>query len=158
MNLNSTYKARIIMPNKRVLDDTVRLYRAAVEYFIDLVMASWGSLFVKEMPVQQLIKEMEKLCIRTKKRPETPYDFAKKFPKFPSYLRRAAICFAYGQVSSYMTRLKAWGGTSRAILLAFPGPDVPIRPCIARTCLCVTRALISTMRASRCSSAIPGTG
>ena len=96
------------MPNKRVLDDTVRLYRAAAEYFIDLVMASWGSLFVKEMPVQQLIKEMEKLCIRTKKRPDTPYDFAKDFCKFPSYLRRAAICFAYGQVSSYMTRLKAW--------------------------------------------------
>ena len=38
----------------------------------------------------------------------TPYNFCHDFMKFPSYLRRAAIKAAYGQVSSYQTRLAQW--------------------------------------------------
>ena len=38
----------------------------------------------------------------------TPYNFCHDFVKFPSYLRRAAIKAAYGQVSSYQTRLAQW--------------------------------------------------
>ncbi|WP_341730600.1 hypothetical protein [Microcoleus sp. EPA2] len=38
----------------------------------------------------------------------------KAFHKFPSYLRRGAIMFAVGQVSSYMTRYRDWqSGQSR---------------------------------------------
>ena len=38
----------------------------------------------------------------------TPYNFCHDFEKFPCYLRRAAIMAAYGQVSSYQTRLAQW--------------------------------------------------
>ena len=94
--------------NRQACIDTLDLYRAAVDFFIALVLKRWDSVFVKEMPEQKQIKAMEQLCIRTKNRPDTPYDFSEKFYKFPSYLRRAAIRHAYGQVSSYMAHLETW--------------------------------------------------
>ncbi|MGL4901357.1 MAG: hypothetical protein ACRC4U_14925, partial [Shewanella sp.] len=46
---------------------------------------------------------------RTEQNPNPKYaQFGKAFHKFPSYLRRAAIMFAAGQVSSYMTRYRDW--------------------------------------------------
>ena len=111
MQIVSSYKVRIAESNQKIARafiDTHNLYRAAVDFFIALVLKRWDSVFVKEMPEQKQIKAMEQLCIRTKNRPDTPYDFSEKFYKFPSYLRRAAISHAYGAVSSYMTRLETW--------------------------------------------------
>ena len=111
MQIVSSYKVRIAESNQKIARaciDTLDLYRAAVDFFIALVLKRWDSVFVKEMPEQKQIKAMEQLCIRTKNRPDTPYDFSEKFYKFPSYLRRAAIRHAYGEVSSYMTRLETW--------------------------------------------------
>ena len=36
------------------------------------------------------------------------FDFDQCFPKMPSYLRRAAIQHAWGNVSSYRTRMELW--------------------------------------------------
>lgn len=38
----------------------------------------------------------------------TAYNFCQEFVKFPSYLRRATIKVAYGQVLSYQTRFAKW--------------------------------------------------
>ena len=139
----------------RIAESTPKIARV----FIDtLELKHWGSTFVKEMPEQKQIKAMEQLCIRTRNRPDTPYDFSEKFYKFPSYLRRGAIRHAYGKVSSYMTRLETWTQTGMAILPGFLGPDASFLPCIRRTCLCVTRKAACTVRVSRCLSAIRGTG
>ena len=111
MQIVSSYKVRIAESNQKIARafiDTLDLYRAAVDFFIALVLKRWDSVFVKEMPEQKQIKAMEQLCIRTKNRPDTPYDFSEKFYKFPSYLRRAAIRHAYGKVSSYMAHLETW--------------------------------------------------
>ena len=111
MQIVSCYKVRIAESNQKIARafiDTHNLYRAAVDFFIALILKHWDSIFVKKMPEQKQIKAMEQLCIRTKNRPDTPYDFSKKFYKFPSYLRRAAIRAAYGKVSSYMTNLEPW--------------------------------------------------
>ena len=100
MQIVSSYKVRIAESNQKIARaciDTLDLYRAAVDFFIALVLKRWDSVFVKEMPEQKQIKAMEQLCIRTKNRPDTPYDFSEKFYKFPSYLRRAAIRHAYGR-------------------------------------------------------------
>ena len=111
MQIFSSYKVRIAESNQkisRVFIDTLELYRRATDYFIERIREHWGSTFVQEMPEYKQIKATEELCIRTKDRPDTPYDFSREFYKFPSYLRRAAISHAYGAVSSYMTRLETW--------------------------------------------------
>jgi len=52
---------------------------------------------------------VEKLIHQTSKNPNPKYSyFGKRFYKFPSYLRRAAIEFAIGQVSSFLTRYQKW--------------------------------------------------
>ena len=111
MQIFSSYKVRIAESNQkisRIFIDTLELYRRATDYFIERIREHWGSTFVQEMPEYKQIKATEELCIRTKDRPDTPYDFSREFYKFPSYLRRAAISHAYGAVSSYMTRLETW--------------------------------------------------
>ena len=46
-------------------------------------------------------------CILQKMNPAR-FDFDLRFPKMPSYLRRAAIQHALGSVSSYETRMELW--------------------------------------------------
>nr|WP_293098414.1 transposase [Moorena sp. SIO3I6] len=51
---------------------------------------------------------------KTAKRPDIKYpQFNKTFYKFPSYLRRAAIAFSAGQVSSFVTRYHNWQSGDR---------------------------------------------
>ena len=44
MKITSTYSVRLRNFN-RVFDDTVEVYRHAVDYFIELVMANWNTHF-----------------------------------------------------------------------------------------------------------------
>lgn len=79
---------------------------------------------------------VEALTHRTKRNPDPKYVyFSRRFPKFPSYLRRAAIRFVIGQVSSYLSRYDAWRTGSRK----FPGERPPrlevagtANPCLYR--------------------------
>ena len=107
MKITSTYSVRLRNFNL-VFDDTVEVYRHAVDYFIELVMANWNTHFANLSRANDCIRVAEGLSVRTKKRLMTPYNFCHDFMKFPSYLRRAAIKAAYGQVSSYQTRLAQW--------------------------------------------------
>ena len=107
MKITSTYSVRLRNFN-RVFDDTVEVYRHAVDYFIELVIANWNTHFANLSRANDCIRVAESLSVRTKKRLMTPYNFCHDFVKFPSYLRRAAIKAAYGQVSSYQTRLAQW--------------------------------------------------
>ena len=107
MKITSTYSVRLRNFN-RVFDDTVEVYRHAVDYFIELVIANWNTHFANLSRANDCIRVAEGLSVRTKKRPMTPYNFCHDFEKFPCYLRRAAIMAAYGQVSSYQTRLAQW--------------------------------------------------
>ena len=107
MKITSTYSVRLRNFN-RVFDDTVEVYRHAVDYFIELVIANWNTHFANLSRANDCIRVAEGLSVRTKKRLMTPYNFCHDFMKFPSYLRRVAIKAAYGQVSSYQTRLAQW--------------------------------------------------
>ena len=109
MKITSTYSVRLRNFNL-VFDDTVEVYRHAVDYFIELVMANWNTHFANLSHANDCIRVAESLSVRTIKRPMTPYNFCHDFEKFPSYLRRVAIKAAYGQVSSYQTRLVQWKG------------------------------------------------
>ena len=46
--------------------------------------------------------------IHTTKKNHAHFDFDIRFPKMPSYLRRAAIQHALGSVSSYESRMEQW--------------------------------------------------
>ena len=83
MKITSTYSVRLRNFNL-VFDDTVEVYRHAVDYFIELVMANWNTHFANLSHANDCIRVAEGLSVRTIKRPMTPYNFCHDFEKFPS--------------------------------------------------------------------------
>jgi putative transposase len=92
------------------LSFTVDEYRAFCKALSFVVVNRWDSIST----AASRCAAIERLIHQTSKNPE-PFHryFGKRFYKFPSYLRRAAIEFVCGQVSSYMTRYRAWQGGDR---------------------------------------------
>ena len=105
MKIHTSYSVRI-QGFSTVLDNTIALYRKAVDFFIDVMLREW--LQFDGLKQTEAVRFAEILCIKTAKRPFVAYDFAVDFYKFPSYLRRAAIAAAFGAVSSYKTRIAQW--------------------------------------------------
>jgi IS605 OrfB family transposase len=87
------------------LSATVDEYRAYSKALSYVVMGHWPELTA----AKSFCAAVERLIHRTSKNPDPKYSyFEKRFYKFPSYLRRAAIEFVKGQVSSYLTRYREW--------------------------------------------------
>lgn len=87
------------------LELTVEEYRRLVRGLIGVVHVHWPE--IADAPDQ--IKAVEVLIHKTAARPRVKYDyFSLNFYKFPSYLRRAAIHAAIGEVSSFVTRYNQW--------------------------------------------------
>ena len=103
MKIFSSYSVKIKHYN-RIFCDTVRLYRKAVDFFIEVCLADWDSLSAM---AGQLTRQryIEFQTHRTKSNSSPAYDFDEICYKFPSYLRRAAIMEALGKVSSYKSNL-----------------------------------------------------
>ncbi|HEY9710526.1 MAG TPA: hypothetical protein V6D48_20120, partial [Oculatellaceae cyanobacterium] len=90
---------------KQLLLKTVNEYRRLVRGLIGVVYTHWVDIAQAKDP----IAVVESLIHSTKKRPNIKYKyFSQAFYKFPSYLRRAAIHNAVGQVSSFVTRYDSW--------------------------------------------------
>jgi putative transposase len=79
---------------------------------------------------------VERLIHKTKSNPNPKYEyFGKRFYKFPSYLRRAAIEFVCGQVSSFITRYQEWQSGIRKKRTAKPprlNPEAGCYPALYR--------------------------
>lgn len=87
------------------LSRTVDVYRQYCRALSFVVINNW-TVLQKSDSINQSI---EALVHATKDNPKPRHSyFDKRFPKFPSYLRRAAIAFVVGQVSSFLTRYDAW--------------------------------------------------
>ena len=106
MKIVSTYKVKIRKTNG-AFKDTVEQYRFAVDFFISVVLAEWKYISQISSSLEQQ-RAVEILTHRTSNNPLPKYDFAKDFYKFPSYLRRAAINEAIGEVSSYKSNYANW--------------------------------------------------
>ena len=106
MKILSTYKVKIKTYN-HIFRGTVEVYRHAVDFLINVCLKEWAEIKKIDLSLSRQ-QYVERLCHFTKKHPETVYDFDKKFYKFPSFLRRAAINEAIGKVSSYKSNLKNW--------------------------------------------------
>ena len=85
---------------------TLEIYRSAVCYLTEIYEQVWEEL--AEIPdAKRRFNAAEHLVHTTKKNPAR-FDFDLRFPKMPSYLRRAAIQHALGSVSSYEIRMELW--------------------------------------------------
>ena len=101
-----------------VFDATLRIYRAAVRYLMDIADLHYGDLLPlngyitangKTVTAQQHRQQyMERLVHSTKSHPAEYPKFDRDFYKFPSYLRRDAINTAVGNILAYHSQLKNW--------------------------------------------------
>lgn len=105
MRIYTTYKVKIKHYN-HIFKDTVKIYRNAVDYLINVCLENWHSISMYKG--QNRLTYVEALTHATKENPVTKYDFDVKFYKMPSYLRRGAINEAIGKVSSYISNLSNW--------------------------------------------------
>ena len=107
MKIYSSYGVKIKHYNN-IFKETVRIYRDAVDFLINVCNDEWSRLSETE---GNLLRQqyVERLCHETAGNLNPKYDgFDKKFYKFPSYLRRGAINEAIGKVSSYRSNLANW--------------------------------------------------
>lgn len=103
MDIVSSYSVKIRNYN-RIFNDTAKLYREAVDYFICVCLSEWD---VMESVIGNLAKQRYiETCTHATKNNTCPrFAFDQKFYKFPSYLRRSAISAAIGKVLSYKRNL-----------------------------------------------------
>ena len=108
--MNLSYKMRI-KHYRTIFRDTLKIYRAALKYIINVCDEEWVN--IEKLDSKEKINYIEHLMHKTKDNPIVKYDFDKKFYKFPSYFRRAAIQDAIGSVSSYKSNLANWEENGR---------------------------------------------
>ena len=102
---------------RRYLSQTVAMYRDYVRLLIGVVWTHWPTIAAAESQCAAV----ERLVHATAKNPNQRYRlFDARFHKFPSYLRRAAIEAACGQVSSFVTRYAMWQSGRRKRRDALP--------------------------------------
>jgi len=105
MQVTTSYKTRIIGYN-HIFDDTLRIYRDALAYIIDVVDAEWDN--IKGIGAQKYRQRFVELLIHRTRGNEPVYDFDDRFYKLPSYFRRGVISYAVGKVSSYKSNYMLW--------------------------------------------------
>jgi putative transposase len=92
---------------RRLFAETVGIYRRLCRHLVGIVFTHWPQL--GSLSTQQVIPAVERLVHQTCVNPNVKYSgIDQTFHKFPSYYRRAAIAFAVGQVSSFITRYQEW--------------------------------------------------
>lgn len=104
MKVVQSYKTKLVNPNfKNDMINTINIYRNAVSYIVNVVNSNWDNISL--LSAKSKVNKVENLIHFTKKNIPS-FDFDKRFPKFPSYLRRSAIQDAIGIVSSYKSNLE----------------------------------------------------
>ena len=105
MKINSAYDVKI-KEYRHIFDETVKVYRKAVDFLIDVCDAHWDEVSVIDGAKAR--QRFVETLVHTTKNIIAVYAFDDKFCKFPSYLRRAAITCAIGKVSSWKSNLSNW--------------------------------------------------
>lgn len=116
-----TMYSKQIKGHSHVFKETVAVYRAVVDYLINVCIDHWAkiTLIPGRLDRQRCVESFVHV---TKYNPSVPYsDFDVRFYKLPSYLRRSAIMEAIGKVSSYMSHMQIWENTDRSSRGAQPG-------------------------------------
>ena len=85
---------------------TTVIFNDAIRYITDVAFENWESISSLKGLLSRK-QHIEHLIHNTKNR-KAVYNFDKKFYKFPSYLMRAAIAEALGNVQAYMSNIDNW--------------------------------------------------
>ena len=111
-----SFAAKIINPSKTALagfEATIETYRKTIEYLIPIANQHWDEISTPSRSNEQRAI-LEKLVHVTKKNPTPKYgEFDELFPNLPSYLRRAALTAAIGDVSSWRSNHQNWVDAGR---------------------------------------------
>jgi transposase len=105
MKVTKTVKLKITS-HSNIFSETLKIYNEALLFMINVVSKEW--LKIENLSSKERVNFVEKLTHETKENPYPKYDFDINFYKFPSYLRRATIAEAIGNVSSHFSRLANW--------------------------------------------------
>ena len=123
MKIMSSYAMKL-NGDLTALDDSITIYREALRFIIPIVNTHWDEMKDFEYANQRMVYT-EKLIHSTKVN-HALYNFDVEFPKFPSYLRRAALNRAIGIVSSYRSNLANW--EEKKVELEEKGEKLPQAP------------------------------
>lgn len=109
----ASYALRLNTKNYINMCHTVQLYREAVSFVIDVCIDCYSELSAIEpsenVSAAKLVQgAVEHLIHKTKNNKPRYAAFDRKFYKFPSYLRRAAITDAWGTVCSFKSLTANW--------------------------------------------------
>ena len=105
MKIMSSYAIKL-NGDLKALETSIVIYREALHFVIPIVNTHWNEMKGFEYATQRMTYT-EKL-VHTTKNNNARYPFDVEFPKFPTYLRRAALNRAIGIVSSYRSNLANW--------------------------------------------------
>ena len=105
MKIMSSYAIKLT-GDLKVLENSIAIYRDALHFVIPIVDTHWDEMQSFKFANQRMA--FAERLVHTTKDSEALYDFDMKFPKFPSYLRRAVLNRAIGIVSSYRSKLSSW--------------------------------------------------
>jgi IS605 OrfB family transposase len=95
----------------KCLDPTIRVYRNAIRYLIDIVTRHYSE--IKDLSQLDSQQYIENLTHATEGNIPMYPRFDRLFYKFPSYLRRDAINAAIGKVSSHIKLTELWEKNGR---------------------------------------------
>ena len=102
MQVLSSYGVELRKQNIPI-HQTLEIYRSAVSYLTEIYGQVWEEL--EQISDSKRRFNAAEHLVHTTKKNSARFDFDLRFPKMPSYLRRAAIQHALGSVSSYETRM-----------------------------------------------------
>ena len=123
MKIMSSYAIKL-NGDLTALEHSIDIYRDALQFVIPIVDTHWDE--IKDIKsANYRMSYIEKL-VHTTKGNEALYDFDMKFPKIPTYLRRATLNKAVGIVSSYRSNLANW--EEKKVELEAKGEKVAQRP------------------------------
>ncbi len=105
MQVLSSYGVELRKQNIPI-HQTLEIYRSAVSYLTEIYGQVWEEL--EQISDSKRRFNAAEHLVHTTKKNSARFDFDFRFPKMPSYLRRAAIQHALGSVSSYETRMDLW--------------------------------------------------
>lgn len=95
MLITSSYGMKLT-GDLKALEESIMLYREALQTLIPIINDGWETLSEYTF-TKQKYNCIENWVHNTKTN-QALFDFDKKFPKFPTYLRRSAIAKALGIV------------------------------------------------------------
>ena len=119
MKIITSYNVRLKTEYISAMKQTVMLYTDAVRFYMDVILEEWNTF--AGLSTNEAVLCAERLSHATTAHPAPKYDFDGRFPKFPCYLRRAAISSAFGKFCAYISSLANWEKLDPAVRKKAPG-------------------------------------